>query len=48
VDAATPAMALQKFANSTVIAIDEGYATAATVAKHGKVPAVAAFDQVIC
>jgi phage/plasmid primase-like uncharacterized protein len=35
---------LQKLANSPVIAIAEGYATAATVAKYGNVPAIAAFD----
>jgi phage/plasmid primase-like uncharacterized protein len=35
---------LQKLGNSPVIAIAEGYATAATVAKYGNVPAVAAFD----
>jgi phage/plasmid primase-like uncharacterized protein len=35
---------LQKLRNSPVIAIAEGYATAATVAKYGNVPAVAAFD----
>ena len=34
----------QKLGNSPVIAIAEGYATAATVAKYGNVPAVAAFD----
>src|SRR6201987_631155 len=44
VGAANPAEGLQKLANSPVIAIAEGYATAATVAKYGKVPAVAAFD----
>jgi putative DNA primase/helicase len=44
VGAASPAKGLQKLANSPVIAIAEGYATAATVAKYGKVPTVAAFD----
>src|ERR1700736_1669758 len=44
VGAANAAEALQKLANSPVIAIAEGYATAATVAKYGNVPAVAAFD----
>ena len=44
---ATPANAaegLQKLANAPVIAIAGGYATAATVAKYGHVPAIAAFD----
>jgi hypothetical protein len=41
---ATAAEGLQKLAVSPVIAIAEGYATAATVAKYGDVPAVAAFD----
>jgi putative DNA primase/helicase len=44
VGAATAAEGLQKLAVSPVIAIAEGYATAATVAKYGNVPAVAAFD----
>jgi putative DNA primase/helicase len=44
VGAATAAEALQKLGNSLVIAIAEGYATAATVAKYGNVPAVAAFN----
>jgi putative DNA primase/helicase len=44
VGAANAAEGLQKLANSPVIAIAEGYATAATVAKYGNVPAVAAFD----
>ena len=44
VGASSPAEALQKLANSPVIAIAEGYATAATVAKYGNAPAVAAFD----
>jgi putative DNA primase/helicase len=44
VGVATAAEGLQKLGNSSVIAIAEGYATAATVAKYGNVPAVAAFD----
>ena len=44
VGAPTAAEGLQKLGNSPVIAIAEGYATAATVAKYGNVPAVAAFD----
>jgi putative DNA primase/helicase len=44
VGAATTAESFQKLADSSVIAIAEGYATAATVAKYGNVPAVAAFD----
>src|SRR5580704_16351529 len=44
VGTSSSAEALQKLANSPVIAIAEGYATAATVAKYGNVPAVAAFD----
>jgi phage/plasmid primase-like uncharacterized protein len=44
VGAANAADGLQKLANSPVIALAEGYATAATVAKYGNVPAVAAFD----
>ena len=44
VGAATTAEGLQKLGNSPVIAIAEGYATAATVAKYGNAPAVAAFD----
>ena len=44
VGTATAAEGLQKLANVAVIAIAEGYATAATVAKHGNVPTVAAFD----
>jgi putative DNA primase/helicase len=44
VGAASAAEGLQKLANSPVTAIDEGYATAATVAKYGNVPAIAAFD----
>jgi len=44
VGAANAAEGLQKLANSPVIVVAEGYATAATVAKYGNVPAVAAFD----
>jgi putative DNA primase/helicase len=44
VDAANGAAALQKIALSPVVVIVEGYATAATIAKHGKVPALAAYD----
>jgi len=44
VDAATAAAGLEKLSKSSVIAVAEGYATAATVAKYGKVPTVAAFD----
>ena len=44
VGAANSIDGLQKLGNSPVIAIAEGYATAATVAKYGHVPAVAAFD----
>jgi len=44
VGAANSIEGLQKLGNSPVIAIAEGYATAATVAKYGNVPAVAAFD----
>ena len=44
VDTATAAAGLEKLSKSPVIAIAEGYATAATVAKYGKVPAIAAFD----
>ena len=44
IGAANPPEGLQKLANSPVIAIAEGYATAATVAKYGHVPAIAAFD----
>jgi putative DNA primase/helicase len=38
------AAALQKIALSPVVVIAEGYATAATIAKQGKVTALAAFD----
>jgi putative DNA primase/helicase len=44
VDAANGAAALQKIALSPVVVIAEGYATAATIAKEGKVPALAAYD----
>jgi len=44
VGAANSIDGLQKLGNSPVIAIAEGYATAATVAKYSNVPAVAAFD----
>ncbi|MBV8375661.1 MAG: hypothetical protein JO279_01515 [Verrucomicrobia bacterium] len=40
VDAANGAAALQNIALSQVVVIAEGYATAATIAKHGKVPGV--------
>ena len=38
------AAALQKIALSPVVVIAAGYATAATIAKYGKVPALAAYD----
>ena len=44
VGAANGAAALQKVALSPVVVIAEGYATAATIATHAKVPAIAAFD----
>jgi putative DNA primase/helicase len=44
VGAASASEGLRKLVVSPVIAIAEGYATAATVAKYGNVPAVAAFD----
>jgi len=44
VGAANAASALQKIAVSPVIVIAEGYATAATIAKHAKVATIAAFD----
>jgi Catalase len=44
IGAANPAEGLQKLAISPLIAIAEGYATAAAVAKYGHVPAIAAFD----
>ena len=36
--------ALQKIAMSPVVVIAEGYATATTLAEHGKVPTLAAYD----
>ena len=44
VGAPNGAAALQKIAMSPVVVIAEGYATAATLAEHGKVPALAAYD----
>jgi putative DNA primase/helicase len=44
VGASNAASALQKIAVSPVVVIAEGYATAATIAKHAKVAAIAAFD----
>src|SRR6516164_3830198 len=44
VGAANAPEGLQKLANSPEIVVAEGYATAATVAKYGNVPAVVAFD----
>ena len=44
VGAPNGAAALQKIAMSPVIVIAEGYATAATLAEHGKVPTLAAYD----
>jgi putative DNA primase/helicase len=44
VGASNGAAALQKIALSPVVAIAEGYATAATIAKHANVTAIAAFD----
>jgi putative DNA primase/helicase len=38
------AAALQKIAMSPAVVIAEGYATAATLAEHGKVPTLAAYD----
>jgi putative DNA primase/helicase len=38
------AAAVQKIVVSPVVVIAEGYATAATIAKQGKVPALAAYD----
>ena len=38
------ATALRQVAMSPVVVIDEGYATAATIAKHGKVSTSAAYD----
>jgi putative DNA primase/helicase len=44
VGAPNGAAELQKIALSPVVVIAEGYATAATIAKQGKVPALAAYD----
>jgi putative DNA primase/helicase len=44
VGAPNGAAALQKIAMSPVVVIVEGYATAATLAEHGKVPTLAAHD----
>src|SRR5271157_6546473 len=44
VGAPNGAAALQKIAMSPVVVIAEGYATAATIAKQGKVTALAAYD----
>jgi putative DNA primase/helicase len=44
IGAVNGAAALQKIALSPVVVIAEGYATAATIAKHAKVAAIAAFD----
>src|ERR1700751_3921589 len=44
VGAANGATAMQKIAVSPVVIIAEGYATAATIAKHGKVPTLAKYD----
>ena len=44
VGAPNGAAAIQKIAMSPVVVIAEGYATAATLAKHGKVPTLAAYD----
>lgn len=44
IGASNGASALQKIAMSPVVVISEGYATAATLAKHGKVPVLAAYD----
>jgi hypothetical protein len=44
VGAPNGATALQQLAMSPVVVIAEGYATAATIAKHGKVPTLAAYD----
>jgi putative DNA primase/helicase len=37
-------LALQQVAMSPVVVIAEGYATAVTITKHGKVPTLAAYD----
>ena len=44
VGAPNGAAALQKIAVSPAVVIAEGYATAATLAEHGKVPTLAAYD----
>ena len=44
VGAPNGAAALQQIAMSPVVVIAEGYATAATLVKHGKVPTLAAYD----
>jgi putative DNA primase/helicase len=44
IGASNAASALQKIAMSPVVVIAEGYATAATLAEHGKVPVLAAYD----
>jgi phage/plasmid primase-like uncharacterized protein len=44
VGAPNVAAALQKLAMSPVVVIAEGYATAATLAEHGKVPTLAAYE----
>jgi putative DNA primase/helicase len=44
VGAPNGAAALQKIAMSPVVVIAEGYATASTLAQHGKMPALAAYD----
>ena len=44
VGAPNGAAALQKIAISPVVVVAEGYATAATLAEHGKVPTLAAYD----
>jgi phage/plasmid primase-like uncharacterized protein len=44
VGAPNGAVALQQIAMSPVVVIAEGYATAVTLAKHGKVPTLAAYD----
>jgi putative DNA primase/helicase len=44
VGAPNAAAAIQKIAMSQVVVIAEGYATAVTLAKHGKVPTLAAYD----
>jgi putative DNA primase/helicase len=44
VGAPNGAAALQKIAMSRVVVIAEGYATASTLAEHGKVPTLVAYD----